>query len=126
VARRKARRISRGVKRIIAILEEKKLKYVKELRFPDCKDIRPLPFDFSVYNGKELVCLIEFNGVQHYKFCRKFHKSKKGLFKQQKHDAIKLAFCAEKSIPLLVIHYEEEKIEEICIEFLIKCGILFK
>ena len=121
--KKRGKRISKGVKRIIAFLEEKKVEYRTEVRFPECKDKRTLPFDFTIYVNDKIMAHIEYNGIQHYKAIRRW-RGKKGLLKQQKHDAIKVAYCKEKCLPLLVIHYEEEKIEELCLDFLVECGTL--
>ena len=37
---------SKGEKKIAKWLEENGIKFLREYRFPNCKDIRPLPFDF--------------------------------------------------------------------------------
>jgi hypothetical protein len=115
--KRRGKRVSNGVKRIIQYLESKKIDFKTELRFPDCRDKLPLPFDFAIFRGIELIGLIEYNGIQHYKPIRRF-RGKKGLIKQQNHDMIKVAFCAKNTIPLLVISYEIEEIEGKIQEFL--------
>lgn len=114
--KRKYRRrgASNGVKKITQYLLDRNIVFKKEYRIKECRDKLPLPFDFAIFSGIQVIYLIEYNGVQHYKFCRKFHKSKKGLKTQQLHDLIKIEFCQSNKIPLLSISFEEEeKIEEI-------------
>lgn len=49
------------------ILTEKGIPHKREYRFDDCRDKKPLPFDFALFNNEdELIGLIENNGAQHY------------------------------------------------------------
>lgn len=115
--KRKRRIVSNGVKRIKAHLESLKISFKQEYKIPECKNIRPLPFDFAIFSDCVLVGLIEYNGIQHYEKIRRFG-GKKALIKQQKHDLIKVEYCATHNIPFLVIHYQSDNIEELCEEFL--------
>jgi hypothetical protein len=54
-------RSSRGEERIERWLKSQGLRYEREVRFPDCRDKMPLPFDFAV----EDLFLVEFDGRQH-------------------------------------------------------------
>ena len=47
-------------------LDEHKIKYQKGYRFNECRNIRPLPFDFAVFSKNKLITLIEFDGKQHF------------------------------------------------------------
>lgn len=89
------------------ILREKNIPFKREYRFADCCDKRPLPFDFAIFNNEdELVGLMELNGSQHY------GDSPTGFYTEemydyiQKHDRIKMNFCKQNHIPLLVIPYQ--------------------
>ena len=81
-------------------LIEKNVKYVKEKRFPDCKNTLELPFDFYVEN----VGCIEVDGQQHY--TDKIW-GKESLIKTQINDSIKNKYCKENNICLLRIPYWE-------------------
>lgn len=57
---------------------------------------------------------IEFNGEQHYKFKKMFHKNDEGFNKQVERDKRLKQYCKENKINLIVIKYNQiDKIEEI-------------
>lgn len=39
------------------------IRYVRQRRFPTCRDVRPLPFDFFI---PKLGLLLEYDGQQHF------------------------------------------------------------
>lgn len=86
-------------------LIKKKIQYIPEYRFNNCRDIKPLPFDFYL---SEFDCLIEIDGEQHFKPVR-FGNDKDAPDKrfdlQQKHDKIKEDYCKSNKIALLRIPY---------------------
>jgi len=101
---------SKGEIEIKDILENKKIKYLRQYKFPDCKNINLLPFDFYLpdYN----IC-IEFNGIQHYKPVNYFGGIIK--FKQQQiNDKIKKDYCKSKNINLIIIRYNEKISDKLC------------
>lgn len=111
---------SRGENMIEDWLVAHAIQYSKQYRYKDCKDKRPLPFDFYLpdYNA-----CIEFQGEQHYKKGIKFFTSRnKDLKKaeekfklQKKHDRIKKKYCKNNNINFLEIKYNEnveEKLQE--------------
>lgn len=81
-----------------------------EYRLPNCKNIKPLPFDngcnIIVSNNKTTLGLIEGEGLQHF-FPQKFFGGLKRFTKQRKNDIIKNTYCLKKNIPLLRISYKE-------------------
>lgn len=86
-------------------LINKKYKYKKEYRFNDCRDEKPLPFDFYI---TPFDCLIEIDGQQHFeptKFDGNIDMANKKFALQQKHDNIKNNYCKNKNIPLLRLPY---------------------
>lgn len=100
-------RESSGEKIIHEYLLDNNIEFEREKRFNDCKDKKPLPFDFYLpaYN----MC-IEFDGMQHYKPVF----SNNGFKKTQQHDIIKNEYCNEKGIHLLRIpFYNASKINSI-------------
>jgi len=102
--------ISKGELKIIKFLNENDIKYVHQKVFEDCRNIKPLPFDFYLpsYN-----LLIEFDGEQHDRPVKKFG-GKKGFLKQRKHDEIKNNYAKTCKIKLLRIKYRNiGKIEQI-------------
>lgn len=79
------------------------IKFEYQKRFDDCRDKRPLPFDFAIYNNKsnKLIFLIEFDGQQHKKQKGSIFSAGSRFETIQKHDKIKTEYCKKKKIPLL-------------------------
>ena len=93
---------------IAQFLKEKNIDFQQEYRFNDCKDERPLPFDFCIFNpDKTIKLLIEINGKQHYepRYSSNVETSQKIFETQQKHDLIKKIYCLENNYDLLIIPY---------------------
>lgn len=90
---------SSGEKSIREFLEKENITYVQEKRFKDCRDNKPLPFDFYLpdYN-----CIIEFDGQQHFEETG-FHNHKETV----KHDKIKNEYCQSNDIHIVRIPYWE-------------------
>ena len=110
---------SNGEAMVEAFLKEKGIDFQREYRIENCKDIRPLPFDFCIFNKeKKIAFLIEINGKQHYepKFSSDAEKSQELLEIQQKHDIIKQNYCLNNSIDLLIIPYYDIPKYKILIE----------
>lgn len=103
---------SKGVKRIVAFLENAGVNYKREVRFEDCRNIKPLPFDFMLEVNGEMV-LVEYDGQQHYKV-NKSGGGDKALKEIQERDKIKTNFCIANNIKLIRIPYWDfDKIEAI-------------
>lgn len=89
------------------ILTKYNIPYKREYKFEDCKDKKPLPFDFALFNQQdELIGLIENNGSLHYSTSGTSWDTPERLIIQQKHDYLKRIFCEENNIPFLVIPYQ--------------------
>lgn len=91
---------------------------ISEKRFRDCKNNKPLPFDF--YIEKINLC-IEFDGKQHYEPVQFGGISKQraidGYKKAVKNDKIKNRYCLKNKINILRIPYWEIKnIENIILD----------
>ena len=87
-------------------------KYNYNYRFKDCRDKRPLPFDFYL---SELNIVIEFDGEHHYKPIR----GMKHFISTKLHDAMKTQYCKWNNIDLLRIPYwDRDNIEQILINYL--------
>lgn len=103
---------SKGECEIRFILEGKKIKFIPQKRFPDCKHVYTLPFDFYL---PDLNTCIEFHGLQHYKPI-KFFGGDNTLKKTQKRDKIKKRYCYEKNINFIIIKYTDninEKLKDV-------------
>lgn len=89
------------------ILTKLSIPFKREYCFKDCKDKRPLPFDFALFNNEEeLIGLIENNGQQHYSARGTGWNTPERLIYTQKHDYIKQKFAEDNKIPLLIIPYQ--------------------
>ena len=99
---------SKGELKIKKYFDDNKINYLKELRFKDCRDKRPLPFDFylSDYN-----CCIEYDGEQHFKATAIKKVSPMyadEIYKRTiEHDMIKNKYCETNNIKLIRIPYWE-------------------
>ena len=94
---------------ITTILKENNIEFTPQKRFNDCRNKRPLPFDFYI---PELNICIEYDGEQHY------HPiyGQEQLEITQFHDKIKNDYCFVKEIKLIRIPYwDQTNINEILI-----------
>lgn len=101
---------SLGEEKIAKLLKEANIDFFRNQHF---KKTGLLSYDF--YLPKLNVC-IEYNGIQHYKFCSHFHKNLHDFHKQKHHDWLKRKYCLENGIKLISIKFDEnikEKLGEI-------------
>lgn len=101
---------SKGEKQVRWYLEQQNIIYNPQHRFPNCRCINTLPFDF--YLPKHNLC-VEYDGKQHFEPIDYFGGEEAFKILQQ-HDGIKNHFCKENNIKLVRISYlEEDRICEI-------------
>lgn len=110
---------SKGEREVRRFLDKYNLKYESKYRFDDCRNKNPLPFDFAVFNDDNTIkCLIEYQGIQHYKKTGYF-KGEEKLKYTKKNDNIKEEFCKKNNYNLIIISYEDypyiEKIIKECL-----------
>lgn len=89
-------------------LRELNINFQREYRFEQCRDKKPLPFDFCIFDKQNnLKFLIEINGKQHYQpiITDNPEDGYKAFEKQQQHDFIKKIFCQQNGYDLLIIPY---------------------
>lgn len=100
---------SKGEDVVREYLNENGFVFKEQFRIKECRNKRALPFDFALFEGGNLIALIEYDGVQHYspKFGRE------NFERTQKHDAIKNEYCAANSIPLIRVKYKRSENPEI-------------
>lgn len=116
---------SSGEERIDKILNCKNISFIRQYVIPNCRNIKPLPFDFAILDKQEnIVCLIEYDGVHHYKptsFGSKNEQKIIASFEKQKlNDEIKNKYCNDNNINLIRIPYTEFKnLEKIIEQYLI-------
>lgn len=108
---------SKGVKRIMKFLEDGLIKYTVEHRFSDCRNVKPLPFDFKV-DFMGITTMVEYDGEQHFKGNSSWG-GEKALRETQLRDQIKNDYCVKNNINLVRIPYwEYDNIETILEEAL--------
>lgn len=83
-------------------LKRRNIKYIPEMRFPDCRDKKPLPFDFYLVDEN---LIIEYDGKHHFLPIR----GERHFEMIQRHDRMKDEYCEEKGIAILRIPYWETK-----------------
>lgn len=94
---------SKGEIEIRNYLKNKNIEFKSQKTFENCKYIQRLKFDFHI---PHINTCIEYNGRQHYKSIDWFGGI--NSFKsQQKRDKIKIEYCYENNIKLLIIKYDE-------------------
>lgn len=114
--------ISKAEEEFETFLCKNGFEYCKQYKIEDCKDKRSLPFDFAVFVGKKLKCLVELNGQQHYgpfTYCNEDKKTKQKNYTDRKRkDTIKENYCINHNIPLLIIKYTQfSSMDTIFIDF---------
>lgn len=107
---------SKGEIKIRNILEKNNINFEEQKRFQDCRDQRPLSFDFYLpdYN----FC-IEFDGAQHSTKVTYFGGEDSFIDRQRK-DKIKNDYCKNNNINLLRISYKDKE----CVEQILNNKIL--
>lgn len=104
---------SNGEVKIHNILTDYGIPFQEEYIFDDLfsSSGRSLRFDFAVFDDDgELLCLIEFNGRQHYQGVGKFG-GKRGVSRQKYNDNLKRQYCLKHNYKLITIPwYDEDKI----------------
>lgn len=98
---------SRGEERIVKILIDLQISFVRQKWFNDCRNPKTnnvLYFDFYLpdYN----IC-IEYDGEQHFKPNNRGWNNEKHFTKIKKLDKIKNVYCQERNIPLIRIPYTD-------------------
>lgn len=68
---------SKGEEKLINLFRRGGIKFEREVSFEDLhgKGKTLLRFDFALYQRGKLVCLVEFDGKQHFEYTPFFHKN---------------------------------------------------
>ena len=91
--------LSKGERAIASYLMEKRIPFVTDKTFPDCRDRAELRFDFYLPNQ---VTLIAYDGLQHFEAIEAFG-GQSGLETLQKHDQMKMRYAVDNRIKLICI-----------------------
>lgn len=97
-------KLSRMERQTRNFLELSKIDYECQKKFKECKNIRPLPFDFYLPNYN---AIIEVDGKQHFESGCFGGSNKTDLKEQQMKDGIKNDYARSKNINLLRVSYSE-------------------
>lgn len=97
-------RISFGERKIKEFLDNNKIKYFKEKKFKECKNIKELPFDF--YLPEHKIC-IEYDGELHFRSVELFGGLNL-LNRIKENDTIKDNWCINNEIKLIRISYKQK------------------
>ncbi|MCT4364377.1 MAG: DUF723 domain-containing protein [Synechococcaceae cyanobacterium MAG-AL1] len=109
-------RQSRGEFRVEQVLKRLGVGFEQQKRFPDCRNVNELPFDFFVGDRG----VIEFHGEQHF-WPVDFGKGESDPAPVSKRDQIKERYCREKGIPMLIVRFDEiDDVEAIVKRFVAK------
>lgn len=79
--------------------------YKTQYTFDDCRfpaTGRLVYFDYAIFHNDKLICLLEYDGAQHYSGWDCNELSLKYI---QEHDAYKTTYCKNKHIPLIRIPF---------------------
>jgi hypothetical protein len=101
---------SKGEREVRLWLIANDINYIPQKRFKDCRNKRPLPFDF--YLPEHNMC-IEYDGKQHFStkhggFGANKIKTNENFKKLKINDLIKEKYCLERKINLLRISFTED------------------
>lgn len=103
--------VSKGEAKVGSILQElrsdRHYKLIPQYVFEDLKSHRGgrLYFDYCLtYKGK-IVCLIEYDGEQHFSHIKRFHARRSDFLSAQERDRIKNSYCLAHKIRLYRIPY---------------------
>ena len=103
-------RNSKGMQKIRNFLNDNLIKYEEEYKYDNCRNIRPLPFDFFL---PEFNVLLEYDGEHHFKSIPAWGGEER-FVTTTNNDNIKNEFCKSNNIQLIRIKYtEKNKICEI-------------
>lgn len=96
---------SKGEKHIRNFLDIHNIDYKEQYRINECRNKKPLPFDFAIFHNNKLFCLIEYDGAQHFQEWHSVKDSKEELNEIKHRDSIKTKYCKCNNIKLLRIPY---------------------
>ena len=100
---------SKGEREIAKILKNKKIKFIRQKTFNDCKLERNLYYDFFL--PEKNIC-IEYDGKQHFESVD-IWGGEENLEKVKKRDIKKNEYCAKNNIKLIRIKYDQNIYESL-------------
>jgi len=104
-------KLSKGECLVKGFLENNFIQYIFQYKFIECKNKFSLPFDFAVINNDKLLCLIEYDGKQHFEPVNfggiSDIEAYKNYLNTVYNDNIKNLYCKSNNIKLIRIPYWE-------------------
>lgn len=115
---------SKGENQIAFWLKEHNINFKQQYTFKDLlgKNKNPLRFDIAILEQNKLICLIEYQGIQHYQ--NVYNLSKEDWQYSLLRDDMKRIYCSNNKIPLYEIKYNEninKRLEDIINEINFSC-----
>lgn len=108
---------TKGERNILGFLNTHNVYFVFQYRIKNCRDKKPLPFDFAIFEDEEktkLKCLVEYDGEQHFSSSYIHYKTSEDFSDRKRKDQIKTDYCLKNGIKLIRIpHWEFNNIENI-------------
>lgn len=98
---------------ITKLLIDNNIEFATQYSFPDLKDNRILRFDFAIFKNHTLSHLIEYNGPQHY--IKPEGKWGDNFELMKKHDTMKINYCKEHNIPLIILTDNDYTLKDLLI-----------
>lgn len=98
---------SKSEEKIAKILSNRNIKFLREYSFQELKDKKPLRFDFAIFKENNLLFLLEYDGVQHFKTSMDWWYDD-SLEERAKRDELKNKYCLINNIKLIRIRYDED------------------
>lgn len=97
---------SAGEHKISCLLDKNNISYEREYTFPDLIGNKfPLRFDFAIKNKEgQIICLVEFQGEQHYKYSD-FFEERQSFESRQSYDNMKRDYCRKNNLLLIEVPY---------------------
>lgn len=95
---------SKGELIIKNILQYHGVDFIQQYSFDDCRYKLPLKFDFYL---PQINTLLEFDGIQHFKYVQGFHKTLFKFHELLHRDVIKNNYCRDNNIKLIRINYDQ-------------------
>jgi len=104
---------STGELQIETYLKDQGITYRRQQPFRDLRSPKKgvLKYDFSILYKDNVLCLIEYHGIQHFKYVPHFYQE--GIEKfhyRQLCDQLKRQYAIDKDIPLIEIRYDQDTI----------------
>lgn len=99
---------SKNESKISQMLDLSNINYIKQYSFSDLYSVRTcdkLYFDFAIFNGQQLLYIIEYDGIQHFDSKGEHWGSIENHIKIHENDLLKNKYCFEHNIPIIRIPY---------------------